>query len=165
VRTRCRRGCAGNGAHDERCAGCPRATRHARQEWCSTNGSSRSHWRNGCVRRPVRVVDLTVEPRVGGNARFDVDDSGTRILITGHFLTIDRRHLLRFTWSHSDWPDPTAASIVTVAFEPLGDDQTLMTIEHSLLPRDNFGEYQSGWAGVCDQFAACLPGLRRVERE
>jgi uncharacterized protein YndB with AHSA1/START domain len=115
--------------------------------------------------RPVRVVDLTVEPRVGGNARFDVDDSGTRVLITGHFLTIDRRHLLRFTWSHSDWPDPTAASIVTVALEPLGDDQTLMTIEHSLLPRDNFGEYQSGWVGVCDQFAACLPGLRRVERE
>jgi uncharacterized protein YndB with AHSA1/START domain len=97
--------------------------------------------------------------------RFDVDDSGTRALITGRFLAIDRPHLLRFTWSESDSPDPTAVSVVNVAFGPLGDDQTLMTIEHSLLPPDTFDEYQSGWAGVCDQLAAFLHGLRRVERE
>jgi uncharacterized protein YndB with AHSA1/START domain len=113
--------------------------------------------------RPVRVVGLTVEPRVGGTVRFDIDDSGTRALITGRFLAIDRPHLLRFTWSESDWPDPTAVSVVNVAFEPLGDDQTLMTIEHSILPPDVFGEYQSGWVDVCDQLAAFLNGLRGVE--
>jgi uncharacterized protein YndB with AHSA1/START domain len=115
--------------------------------------------------RPVRVVALTVEPRVGGSVQFDVDDSGTRVLITGRFLAIDRPHMLRFTWSASDWLDPTAISVVNVAFEPLGDDQTLMTIEHSLLPPDTFDEYESGWAGVCDQLAAFLHGVRRVERE
>ena len=46
--------------------------------------------------RPVRVVDVTVEPHVGGVVRFDVDDSGTRVLITGQFMTIDRPNLLRF---------------------------------------------------------------------
>jgi uncharacterized protein YndB with AHSA1/START domain len=107
---------------------------------------------------PVRVVDLTVEPRVGGTVRFDIDDSGIRALITGRFLDIDRPHLLRFTWSESDWPDPTAVSLVNVAFEPLGDDQTLMSIEHSLLPPDTFDEYQDGWTGVCDQLAAFLGG-------
>ena len=115
--------------------------------------------------RPVRVVALTLEPRVEGTVRFDIDDLGTRVLITGRFLAIDRPHLLRFTWRESVWPDPTADSVVNVAFEPLGDDQTLMTIEHSLLPPDTFDEYQSGWAGVCDQLAAFLHGLRRVERE
>jgi hypothetical protein len=40
-----------------------------------------------------------------------------------------------------------------------------MTIEHSLLPPDAFDEFQSGWAGVCDQLAAFLQGLRRVERQ
>jgi uncharacterized protein YndB with AHSA1/START domain len=114
---------------------------------------------------PVRVVDLTVEPSVGGSVQFDIDDLGTRVLITGRYLSIDRPHLLRFTWSASDWPDPTAVSVVNVAFEPHGDDQTLMTIEQSLLPPGTFDEYQSGWAGVCDQLAAFLHGLRRVERE
>jgi uncharacterized protein YndB with AHSA1/START domain len=108
--------------------------------------------------RPVRVVALTVEPHIGGSVLFDIDDVGTRVLITGRFLAIDRPHLLRFTWSASDWPDPTAVSVVNVAFEPHSDDQTLMTIEHSLLPPDTFDEYQSGWAGVCDQLAAFLHG-------
>src|ERR1700755_1488625 len=45
--------------------------------------------------RPVRVIEVNVEPRVGGNVRIDVDDSGTRVLISGQFLTIDRPHLLR----------------------------------------------------------------------
>jgi uncharacterized protein YndB with AHSA1/START domain len=90
--------------------------------------------------------------------RFDVDDSGTSVLITGRFLAIDRPHLLRFTWSNSNWPDPTAVSIVNVAFEPFGDDQTLMSIEHSLLPPEEFDNFESGWADTCDQLAALLHG-------
>jgi uncharacterized protein YndB with AHSA1/START domain len=111
--------------------------------------------------RPTRVVDLTLEPRVGGTVSFDVDDLGTRVLITGRFLTIDRPRLLRFTWSHSDWPDPTAVSVVNVAFEPLGDDQTLMTIEHSLLPPEEFDNFENGWALTSDQLAALLQGSTR----
>lgn len=106
--------------------------------------------------RPVRVVAITVEPRVGGSVRFDVDDSGTSVLITGRFLAIDRPHLLRFTWSNSDWPDPTAASVVNVAFAPFGDDQTVMSIEHSLLPPEEFGIFQNGWSLTSDQLAALL---------
>jgi uncharacterized protein YndB with AHSA1/START domain len=106
--------------------------------------------------RPVHVVAVTVEPRLGGNVRFDVDNSGTRVLIAGRILAIDRPHLLRLTWSASDWPDPTAASVVSVAFVPFGDDQTLMSIEHSLLPPAEFDNYDNGWALTCDQLAALL---------
>ena len=108
--------------------------------------------------RPVRVVGITVEPRVGGSVRFDVDDSGTSVLITARFLAIDRPHLLRFTWSNSNWPDPTVASVVNVAFAPFGDDQTLMSIEHSLLPPEEFDSFQNGWALTFDQLAAFLHG-------
>ncbi|MGH3678525.1 MAG: SRPBCC family protein [Mycobacterium sp.] len=105
---------------------------------------------------PVRVVDVAVEPRVGGSVRFDVDDSGTRVLITGRFLAIDRPHLLRITWTNSNWPDPTVESVVNVAFEPFGDDQTLMSIEHSLMPPSEFEDFENGWTLTCDQLAAFL---------
>jgi uncharacterized protein YndB with AHSA1/START domain len=108
--------------------------------------------------RPTRVVDLSVEPRIGGTVRFDIDELGARFLITGQFLTLDRPRSLRFTWSHSNWPDPTVVSVVAVAFEPIGDDQTLMTIEHSLLPPSEFDDFQDGWVGVCDQLAVFLAG-------
>jgi uncharacterized protein YndB with AHSA1/START domain len=106
--------------------------------------------------RPVRCVSIDLEPRVGGSVRFDIDDSGNLVLIIGRFLVIDRPRTLRFTWSASDWPDPTMVSVVTVAFEPAGDDQTLMSIEHSPLPPDVFDEYHNGWAQICDQLAAVL---------
>jgi uncharacterized protein YndB with AHSA1/START domain len=106
--------------------------------------------------RPVRVLDVTVEPHVGGLMRIDVDDEGTRVLISGQFLTIDRPNLLRFTWSNSNWPDPTVESVVNVAFESVGDDETLMSIEHSLLPPSEFQSFDGGWTKTCDQLAAKL---------
>ncbi len=106
--------------------------------------------------RPVNVVDVTVEPHVGGIWRLDVDDEGTRVLITGQFLTIDRPRLLRLTWSNSNWPDPTMESIVNVAFEAVGDDETLMSIEHSLLPPEEFQSFDGGWTLTCEQLAAAL---------
>lgn len=106
--------------------------------------------------RPVRCVAVTVEPRVGGSVRFDVDDSGTSVLITGQFVTIDRPYLLRFTWTNSNWADPTVVSVVNVAFAAVGDDQTLMSIEHSLLPREELDDFANGWVGVCDQLEAFL---------
>lgn len=108
--------------------------------------------------RPVRVLDVTVEPHVGGIVRFDVDDSGTRVLITGQFLTIDRPNLLRFTWANSNWPDPTRESVVSVAFEPVGDGETLMSIEHSLLPPEEFESFDSGWTLTVEQLASALGG-------
>lgn len=106
--------------------------------------------------RPVRVLDVTVEPHVGGLVRIDVDDEGTRVLISGQFLTIDRPNLLRFTWSNSNWPDPTVESVVNVAFTSVGDDETLMSIEHSLLPPSEFQSFDGGWTKTCDQLAAKL---------
>ncbi|WP_422743272.1 SRPBCC family protein [Mycobacterium sp. WMMD1722] len=106
--------------------------------------------------RPSRVVGLTVEPRVGGTVRFDVDADGVAVLITGRFLEIDRPRLLRFTWSNSNWPDPTVVSVVAVTFTPAGDDDTLMSIEHSLLPTTEFGNFQQGWIDTFDQLAVQL---------
>lgn len=108
--------------------------------------------------RPSRCVAVTVEPRVGGRVRFDVETLGEQVLISGQFLAIERPNLLRFTWSHSGWADPTATSIVNVEFIPHGADQTLMSIEHSLLPTpEAFEDHHRGWAATADQLAELLP--------
>lgn len=107
--------------------------------------------------RPVRVVDVSIDARVGGVVRFDIDEAGTPLLMTGQFLEIDRPRLLRFTWSMSDWPDPTVSSIVEVTFAPVVDDQTLMSIEHHLLPPTVFESFDSGWTLTAEQLAALLP--------
>jgi uncharacterized protein YndB with AHSA1/START domain len=106
--------------------------------------------------RPARCVAVDVDPRVGGVVRFDVDHAGGLVLIIGHFLAIERPWLLRFTWSHSGWQDPTVASVVNVAFEPIGDDQTLMSIEHSLLPPEALEDHADGWSVTADQLVAHL---------
>ncbi|BCI51930.1 hypothetical protein NIIDNTM18_12080 [Mycolicibacterium litorale] len=105
---------------------------------------------------PTRVVDVELEPRVGGRVRFDVDDVGERVLITGQFLAIDRPHLLRFTWSNSDWPDPTTVSVVEVTFAPVDDERTLMSIEHTMLPPTEFENFHSGWTLTVDQLVEAL---------
>jgi uncharacterized protein YndB with AHSA1/START domain len=111
--------------------------------------------------RPVRCVAVTIEARVGGNVRLDVDDSGTSVLISGRFLAIDRPHALRLTWSNSNWQDPTTVSIVDVAFEPFGEDETLMSIEHSLLPPAEFDGFHNGWTLTFEQLAAFLKSGRK----
>ncbi|VEG51419.1 activator of Hsp90 ATPase 1 family protein [Mycolicibacterium aurum] len=110
--------------------------------------------------RPSRCVAITVEPHVGGRVRFDVDTSGHLVLIVGQFLAIERPNLLRFTWSHSGWQDPTATSVVDVTFRPHGDDETLMSIEHSLLPPEAFDDHDLGWTRTAEQLAAVLSGRR-----
>ncbi|MGE2733559.1 SRPBCC family protein [Mycolicibacterium vaccae] len=120
--------------------------------------------------RPARCVAVHVDPRVGGRVRFDVDDGdGSPLtIITGHILDLDRPNLLRFTWSHSGWADPTAQSIVRVTFEPVetggtaGDADTLMSIEHTLLPAESFDDHDHGWAVTADQLAAVL--VRRSKK-
>ena len=106
--------------------------------------------------RPTRILGVTLEPRVGGIVRFDMDDSGLAVQMCGRFLVIERPHRLRFTWTLSTWRDPTVVSVVEVTFEPVDEDNTLMSIEHALLPPDAFDEFQQGWAGVFDQLAAAL---------
>ena len=106
--------------------------------------------------RPTRCVAVTVEPEVGGRVRFDVDDSGRSILISGQFLVVDRPRHLRFSWSHSGWADPTAASIVDVTFAPHGDDETVMTIEHTLLPAEAVDDHDHGWSVTADQLQSRL---------
>jgi hypothetical protein len=43
--------------------------------------------------------------------------------------------------------------VVTVLLEPRGRQQTLMTIEHALLPPGLVGQHERGWAAIARQLA------------
>jgi uncharacterized protein YndB with AHSA1/START domain len=103
--------------------------------------------------RPAYLTKVVLDARVGGSYRFDIHDSGMDLYIVGRYLDLDRPRLLRFTWSCSVWPDPTVESVVTVALEPHGTDETLMTIEHVQLPPDVVDRHEHGWALIAEQLA------------
>ncbi len=51
--------------------------------------------------------------------------------------------------------------LLSISDSTLSDDQTLMSIEHALLPPDSFDKFQNGWAGVCERLAGHLASIFR----
>jgi uncharacterized protein YndB with AHSA1/START domain len=106
--------------------------------------------------RPARAVKIALEPAPGGLLRIDIEDSGFSLYVTGTFVELDRPRRLRFTWSCSDWADPSVQSLVTVSLEAHGEGETVMTIEHEQLPPEQADSHQRGWATIAVQFSEAL---------
>lgn len=110
--------------------------------------------------RPARLHGVEIDPVVGGRFRFDIEETGQRMLVAGTYLTLDRPHMLRFTWSCSTWPDPHHESIVTVTLRPAAEAQTHMTIVHELLPPGTVSRHLEGWEQIAEQFAGSIAARR-----
>ena len=106
--------------------------------------------------RPARATSIDLEPTVGGRLRIGIEENGVRFVVTGRYVELNRPWRLSFTWSCSTWPDPNTESLITVSLEPHGDGETLMTIQHALLPPDLIDQHESGWARIAEQLAAEL---------
>ena len=111
--------------------------------------------------RPARCRHVESEPRVGGRLRIDIEDGGTEFWVSGQYLVLDRPRRLSFSWCCSTWPDPGIASVVNVLLEPRGNEQTLMTIEHSYLPPGLVEQHARGWTAIAAQLAAALAASAR----
>jgi uncharacterized protein YndB with AHSA1/START domain len=106
--------------------------------------------------RPARLREVELDPVVGGRYRFHIVEDGKEMIVVGTYLTLDRPHTIRFSWSCSTWTDPTRQSIVTVELQPVGEDQTHMTIRHDLLPAGTIVNHLEGWKLIADQLAERL---------
>ncbi|HMK10250.1 MAG TPA: SRPBCC domain-containing protein [Acidimicrobiales bacterium] len=103
---------------------------------------------------PTRVGRVECDARVGGALRIDmVDDDGVNdaavVHITGQYLEIDRPRRLRFTWASTYAGG--FESVVTVTFEPRGDDETMMTIDHAQVPPQWRDDHERGWGIIAAQ--------------
>jgi len=106
--------------------------------------------------RPARAVKISLEPSVGGSLRIDIEDSGSSLYVSGHYLELDRPRRLRFTWSCSAWADPSVQSVVTVTLDTHGAAETMMTIEHEQLPPEETDSHRRGWPAVAVQLEDAL---------
>ena len=106
--------------------------------------------------RPARAVTISLEPSVGGTLRIDIEDGRSSMYVTGRYLELDRPRRLRFTWSCSDWADPTVQSVVTVTLDRHGADETMMTIKHELLPPEQVHDHGNGWTAIAAQIGDAL---------
>ncbi len=102
---------------------------------------------------PGRVSDVTVDPRIGGALRVVMTFPEWETVITGEFVALDRPERISFTW-RTGGEDPE--SIVTVLFAPRGEEETQMTIIHSLQPPAIARRYQEGWTSVAERLAEHL---------
>ncbi len=97
------------------------------------------------------VVDMIVEPRVGGTIT-EVDAAGERCTFA-RVLVFDRPTRFAFSWDVSlRWEvetDPARCSEVHVSFTATGDATTRVVLEHRHL--DRHGE---GWGGMRDAVGA-----------
>jgi len=110
--------------------------------------------------RPARCRNVESEPRLGGRLRIDIEDDGEEFRVSGEYLVLDRPTRLSFSWSCSTWPDPSLKSVVNVLLEPRENAQTLMTIEHTLLPPGLVDQHERGWAVIAQQLAVELGAAR-----
>jgi uncharacterized protein YndB with AHSA1/START domain len=112
--------------------------------------------------RPARCRNVESEPHPGGRLRIDIEDGGTQFSVSGEYLVLDRPGRLSFSWSCSTWPDPGLRSVVNVLLEPREQEQTLMTIEHTLLPPELVDQHERGWTAIAaqlaDELTAAAPG-------
>jgi len=105
---------------------------------------------------PSRTGRIDIEPRLGGALRLEMVDEEKVVEIRGEFLELDRPNRLRFTW-HSTLGGGFD-SVVTVTFEPSGERETTMTIEHARLPPDWRGDHEAGWTRIASQLEARMRG-------
>jgi uncharacterized protein YndB with AHSA1/START domain len=69
----------------------------------------------------------------------------------GRFVAIDRPRRVEYTWMSEGTKG--VESVVTVTFEPSGE-QTSVTLRHSGLPDDEMGrQHQEGWTWIVSKLA------------
>jgi uncharacterized protein YndB with AHSA1/START domain len=114
------------------------------------------------------VTGFFIERKVGGRC-YDVDTDGGECQ-WGTVLELDPPDRLVYAWHiQGDWSvdrDPALQSEVVVTFEALGDEQTVVRIEHRNLERHGAGaqgvregvDSEGGWTYVLGRFVDVAEG-------
>ena len=111
-------------------------------------------WNPGGFVAPVYEMDF----RVGGAYRFCIRRDGKDSWAHGVYREIDapRRIVQTFQWDSGDAAQDRP-TVITLTFEPLGDDATRMTFRQEAFATDDARhQHGQGWSGVLESFAGFL---------
>lgn len=124
-----------------------------------TDPRSLAQWMRPC-HDGARSADVTADARVGGRYRIDMyDEDGELHPHEGEYLRLEPSRLLEFVWvsEHTQ----RQRSIVTVELQPVGRDETELTLTHRLLPSEEAAKgHHGGWTMILDNLAAVLKPQR-----
>lgn len=118
---------------------------------------------------PERVFDHFVQPELlvrwmGDFARLEAVDRGVfsvdinGVLIRGHFVRVDRPHLIEIAWGEAgNDAMPPGATRLRVTFEARGA-QTHVEIEHDGLVPAEAAKHAVGWPHFVDRLRVAVSG-------
>jgi uncharacterized protein YndB with AHSA1/START domain len=118
---------------------------------------------------PATVFDHFVQPellvrwmgdyarlRASAGGEFSVDING--LLIRGHFVRVERPHLLEVTWGEpGNASMPPGATRVVVRFVPI-EGGTRLELEHAGLTREEAKKHALGWSHFLARLRVCAAG-------
>jgi uncharacterized protein YndB with AHSA1/START domain len=110
--------------------------------------------------RPARVVDISLDLRVGGRLRLDIEEEDRTFQVLGEYLVLDRPHRLVFTWWCSTWPVDSPSTVVDVSLLSREPGETLLVLRHERLPGPLFDQHLTGWQAIVEQLERHLVDAR-----
>jgi len=101
----------------------------------------------------VEVKSVSVDLNIGGHYKIEMKADNNNPIVTGEYIEIDENKRLVFTWRWEG--DSEHKTLVTIDFEPKGDE-TEITLTHERFSNcDTRDKHQSGWNG-------CLDNLKKL---
>lgn len=102
-----------------------------------------------CPMPGVTVPNPIIDPRVGGQFKFDMEVGENVMPHIGEYKVLDRPNKIQFTWNSVNTNN--ADSLVTVYIEPSGDKACELTLLHELLPsEESVKNHTTGWTNIFD---------------
>ena len=94
-----------------------------------------------------------LDAKGGGAFRIDVD--GVHVA-AGHYREVDPPRRVVMTWGWEGSGDvPPGSTTVEITLEPVGEEQTLLTLRHTGLPSDEQRvTHRAGWTQYVGKLAA-----------
>lgn len=105
-----------------------------------------------------RVVDVTVDPRVGGRYRITNDTDQGAMIVGGVYREIDRPNRIAMTWTwEEDTKEEEHETLLTLDFRAIGAKTELVLTHENLRSEQSRDGHAEGWTDIFENLARRFP--------
>ena len=103
-----------------------------------------------------QVFGGSVDFRVGGEYRFDMNTEMGEMSVAGRYVEITPPEKITFTWRWLDDEDWVPVdSLIVLTFKELGGTTELRFVQTGFSTLESRANHEHGWSGSLDKLAAC----------